>query len=77
VRPADGKHAALVKSLDTAAAALSAGDLDASVRALASLDGAAARAAEDWIRRAERRITLEAALEDVRLSLSDGATDTR
>lgn len=77
VRPADGKHAALVKSLDTAAAALSASNLDGSVRALDSLDGAAARAAEDWIRRAERRITLEAALEDVRLSLSDGATDTR
>lgn len=76
VRPADGKHAALIKSLDTAAAALSAGDLSGSVRALASLDGATARAAEDWIRRAERRITLEAALEDVRLSLSDGATDT-
>ncbi len=75
VRPADGKHAALVKSLDTAAAALSAGDLASSVRALAGLEGATARAAEDWIRRADRRISLEAALEDVRLSLSDGATD--
>ena len=75
VRPANGKHAALVKSLDAATAALSAGDLGGSVRALASLEGATARAAEDWIRRADRRIALETALEDVRLSLSDGAKD--
>ncbi len=75
VRPANGKHAALVKSLDSATAALSAGDLGGSVRALASLEGATARAAEDWIRRADRRIALETALEDVRLSLSDGAKD--
>lgn len=72
VRPANGKHSAVTKALDTAAAALNAGDLAASVRALAGLDASAAAAAEDWTRRANRRITLEQALEDVRLSLIEG-----
>ena len=36
------------------------------------LDPAAARGAEGWTQRANRRITLEAALEDVRLSLAEG-----
>ncbi|MEQ9504821.1 MAG: hypothetical protein RLO80_01025 [Hyphomonas sp.] len=72
VRPADGKHSAVTKGLDAAAAALAAGDLAGSVRALGVLQGDAARAAEDWTRRANRRITLEEALEDVRLSLAEG-----
>ena len=72
VRPADGKHSKVTKALDTAAAALDAGDLPASVKAIAGLEGDAARAAEDWTRRANRRITLEEALEDVRLSLIEG-----
>lgn len=72
VRPANGKHSAVTKALDTAAAALNAGDLGASLRALAGLDANAAAAAEDWTRRANRRITLEQALEDVRLSLIEG-----
>jgi hypothetical protein len=42
------------------------------VKALAPLDTAAARAAEDWTRQANRRITLEEALEDVRLSRVEG-----
>lgn len=71
VRPADGKHPAITKALDGAAAALEAGNLPASVQALAALEGNAAAAAEDWTRRANRRITLEEALEDVRLSLVD------
>lgn len=71
VRPANGKHPAISKALDSAAAALEAGNLPASVEALATLDGDAAAAAEHWTRRANRRITLEAALEDVRLSLVD------
>lgn len=74
VRPADGKHTAVTKALDTAAAALAAGDLAASLSALAALEGPAAAAAEDWTRRANRRLTLEAAMEDVRLSLA--ADDT-
>lgn len=72
VRPADGKHDATTRTLDAAAAALTAGDLATSVQTLAALDSAAERAAEDWTRRANRRITLEDALEDVRLSLVDG-----
>lgn len=72
VRPANGKHGETAKALDAAAAALTAGDLKASVKALSGLDAAAARAAEDWTRRANRRITLEDALEDVRLSLAEG-----
>lgn len=72
VRPANGKHSATAKTLDAAAAALDAGDLAGSVKALNGLDANAARAAEDWTRRANRRITLEEAMEDVRLSLVEG-----
>jgi hypothetical protein len=72
VRPANGSHTAVTKGLDAAANALAAGDLPGSVRALGVLQGDAARAAEDWTRRANRRITLEEALEDVRLSLAEG-----
>ena len=69
VRPANGKHSATARALDAAAASLDAGDLAGSVKALRGLDAKAARAAEDWTRRANRRITLEEALEEVRLSL--------
>jgi hypothetical protein len=69
VRPATGKHNETTKALDAAAAALTAGDLAGSLAALSGLDAAAARAAADWTQRANRRITLEKALEDVRLSL--------
>lgn len=72
VRPAKGTHPEATKALDKAAAALASGDLAGSVQALSVLDPAAARAAEDWTRRANRRITLEEALEDVRLSLAEG-----
>lgn len=72
VRPANGKHSATARALDAAAASLDAGDLAGSVKALNGLDAKAARAAEDWTRRANRRITLEEALEDVRLSLMEG-----
>ncbi|WP_291206025.1 hypothetical protein [Hyphomonas sp.] len=69
VRPVNGKHSETTKALDAAAAALTAGDLAGSVKALSGLDAAASRAASDWTQRANRRITLEIALEDVRLSL--------
>lgn len=72
VRPANGKHTDTSRSLDKASTALASGDLAGAVAALAPLDVAAARAAEDWTRRANRRITLEEALEDVRLSLAEG-----
>ena len=69
VRPANKRENPVVTTLDTASKALAAGDLPASVKALATLEGNAARAAQDWTREANRRITLEAVLEDVRLSL--------
>lgn len=72
VRPAGGSHPETTKALDRASAALSSGDLSGAVQALARLDAAAARGAEGWTQRANRRITLEAALEDVRLSLAEG-----
>lgn len=77
VRPANGKHSATTKALDAASVALANGDLAACLDALAPLDAEAARAAEDWTRRANRRITLEEALEDVRLSLADGFAEGR
>ncbi|ABI77944.1 hypothetical protein HNE_3229 [Hyphomonas neptunium ATCC 15444] len=69
VRPANKRENPVTAALDTSAKALAAGDLPASVKALSTLDGTAARAAQDWTREANRRITLEAVLEDVRLSL--------
>lgn len=69
VRPANKRETPAIGALDAASKALSAGDLSASVKALARLEGNAARAAQDWTREANRRITLEAVLEDVRLSL--------
>lgn len=72
VRPSNGSHPETTRALDKAAQALTAGDLAGALRALSTLEPAAARAAEDWTRRANRRITLEQALEDVRLSLAEG-----
>lgn len=69
VRPASRRENPVTKALDAAATALAAGDLTTSVKALSALEGSAARAAQDWTREANRRITLEAVLEDVRLSL--------
>lgn len=69
VRPANKREDPAAASLDKAAKSLAAGDLGASVKALALLEGSAARAAQDWTREANRRITLETVLEDVRLSL--------
>ena len=69
VRPANKRENPVTAALDASAKALAAGDLPASVKALSTLEGSAARAAQDWTREANRRITLEAVLEDVRLSL--------
>lgn len=69
VRPANKRENPVTASLDASSKALAAGDLSASVKALSTLEGAAARAAQDWTREANRRITLEAVLEAVRLSL--------
>ncbi|MFN4183673.1 MAG: COG4223 family protein [Hyphomonas sp.] len=69
VRPANKRENPVTASLEASSKALAAGDLSASVKALSTLEGAAARAAQDWTREANRRITLEAVLEAVRLSL--------
>lgn len=69
VRPANKRENPVTAALDASARALAAGDLSASVKALSPLEGSAARAAQDWTREANRRITLESVLEDVRLSL--------
>lgn len=69
VRPANKRDNPVTSALDASSRALAAGDLAASVKALSTLEGSAARAAQDWTREANRRITLEAVLEDVRLSL--------
>ncbi len=71
VRPA-GPPDGTTKVLETAAAALDAGDLSGSVKALAALEGPSANTFAGWTARANQRITLEAALDEVRLGLIDG-----
>ncbi|MBY9066335.1 hypothetical protein K1X12_05460 [Hyphomonas sp. WL0036] len=69
VRPAHKREDPVATALEASSKALAAGDLSASVKALNGLQGEAGRATQDWTREANRRITLEAVLEDVRLSL--------
>ena len=71
VRPANKRENPVTTALDASSKALATGDLAASVKALSTLEGSAAFAAQDWTRQANRRITLEAVLEDVRLSLTE------
>ena len=68
VRPAESARP-VQAILDRAGAALGAGDLAGTIEALAGLQGAPARAAEDWTRRANRRISFEKELDAVRFSL--------
>lgn len=69
VRPAGERKDSAAHALDTAGRAVQTGDLAAAVEALSALSEPAARAAQGWTREANRRITLEAVLEEVRLSL--------
>ncbi|MFN7056442.1 COG4223 family protein [Hyphomonas sp.] len=69
VRPADSGDDPVSAALDRASRQLSAGDLAGAVTALSALTGPAADVAGGWTREANRRITLDAALEAVRLSL--------
>jgi len=69
VRPAGERTDPVAGALDTAGRAVQSGDLAAAVEALSALSEAPARAAQGWTREANRRITLEAVLEEVRLSL--------
>ena len=69
VRPSGEQADPVTDALDTAGRAVQSGDLAAAVAALGELDGASALAAQGWTREANRRITLEAVLDEVRLSL--------
>lgn len=70
VRPAGGSDDPVSAAFDSAAQSLARGDLPGAAETLAALEGAAARAAQGWTREANRRITLEAALDEVRQSLT-------
>jgi hypothetical protein len=69
VRPADEPTNPAEPHLAEAAAALASGDLAGSLKAMARLEGAPVRSAEAWIEEANRRLALEAVLEDIRKSL--------
>jgi hypothetical protein len=69
VRPATAGDDPVIAAFDRASRQLSAGDLAGAVTALSGLTGPAGEVAEGWTREANRRISLETALEAVRLSL--------
>lgn len=69
VRPADEVPEPVEVHLAEAGAALAAGDLAASLQAMGRLDNPLVSSAQDWIEEANRRLALEAVLEDIRKSL--------
>ena len=72
VRGAEGEEDGATVTLSRAKAALDAGDLEGAVSALGTLSGEPAAAMADWTGSANRRITLEAGLEALRLNMIDG-----
>ena len=72
VRGAEGEEDGAAVTLSRAKTALDAGDLEGAVSALATLSGEPAAAMADWTGSANRRITLEAGLEALRLNMIDG-----
>lgn len=72
VRGAEGEEDGAAMTLSRAKAALDAGDLEGAVSALGTLSGEPAAAMADWTGSANRRITLEAGLEALRLNMIDG-----
>ena len=72
VRGAEGEEDGAAVTLSRAKAALDAGDLEGAVSALGALSGEPAAAMADWTGSANRRITLEAGLEALRLNMIDG-----
>ena len=76
VRGADGDDESAAVTLSRAKAALDAGDLEGAVSALGTLSGEPAAAMADWTASANRRITLEAGLEALRLNMIDGEGQT-
>ena len=72
VRGDDGEEDGAAVILSRARTELDAGDLEQAVRTLESLDGDPAAAMADWTQSANRRITLEAGLETLRLGMIGG-----
>ena len=72
VRGAEGEEDGAAVTLSRAKSALDAGDLEGAVSALGALSGEPAAAMADWTGSANRRITLEAGLEALRLNMIDG-----
>ncbi|KJS37865.1 MAG: hypothetical protein VR74_07370 [Hyphomonas sp. BRH_c22] len=72
VRGDDDEDGGAAVILSRARTALDAGDLEQAVRTLESLDGDPAAAMADWTQSANRRITLEAGLETLRLGMIGG-----
>lgn len=72
VRRIDGEDEDPVALLAGAQEALEAGDLAAALDSIGKLDGDAAVAMADWTRQANRRITLDAAIESLRQRLIEG-----
>ena len=65
-QPEPGRQAAV----DDAMRQLAGGDLAASVTVLDGLEGAAAEAADPWLRMAKQRLAVEAALHQIEASLA-------
>ena len=72
VRGPDGEEDGAAVILSRARTALDAGSLEQAVSTLGSLDGEPAAAMADWTQSANRRITLEAGLETLRLGMIGG-----
>ena len=72
VRRIDGEDEDPVARLTRAEEALAAGDTGAAVAHVGKLEGEAAAAMADWTRQANRRITLDAAIESLRQRLIEG-----
>ncbi|KCZ56233.1 hypothetical protein HY29_09275 [Hyphomonas beringensis] len=72
VRKLNGDDSDPAAILDTANTAVEAGDIDQAAMLVAGLKGPAADAMADWTEQANRRITLEAALEALQRRLIEG-----
>jgi hypothetical protein len=72
VRGAEGEEEGAAVILSRARTALDAGSLEQAVSTLRALDGEPASAMAGWTQSANRRITLEAGLETLRLGMIDG-----
>lgn len=69
IRRSGTESSEIMAALDEAAAAVERGDLESAVALIASLEDPPTDALSDWTRQANARMTLEAALETLRLDL--------